>query len=197
MHSPLRFLGARRPLLLATLALAVGLAACGPDPFAPRARFSNADTIVEVWALTGAPLSYPTTLLVPQRFAVRPDASATFDLGFDIDADGNLVVLPVNAVVTPLGGTRRIGFIVPTTPYADIDAAPQIGWAFDSTITLAVGDVFLARVQTQYCAFEFNPEIYAKYQVDSIFPVERRIKLSGRVNPNCGFRSFADGIPTF
>jgi hypothetical protein len=57
--------------------------------------------------------------------------------------------------------------------------------------------VFLVRVQTQYCQLEQSPEVYAKYIVDSIFPDERRIRLSGRVNPNCGFRSFLSGVPTF
>jgi hypothetical protein len=193
LHPALR----RRRSVLATLVLSVALAACGPDPFAPRATSSNIDTTVEVWALTGSPINYPTALLVPQRFAVRPDPSATFDLGFDIDADGKLQVLPVSKVVTPLGGSRNIGFFKPTIGYDLVTEAPRSGWTFDETQTYEVGDVFVVAVTTQYCAFDVSNEVYAKYRVDSIFPAERRIRLSGRVNPNCGFRSFADGIPEF
>jgi hypothetical protein len=178
------------------LALA-GVVGCGPDPFAPVARDPNLDVAIEIWALTGAPTNFPTVHLVPQRFSARPDAAGSFDLGFDIDADGRLVVLPVSMIVAALQGNRRIGMMRSNETYNVITEAPRTGWVYDSSLTVNVGQVFLVRVQTQYCQLEQSPEVYAKYIVDSIFPDERRIRLSGRVNPNCGFRSFLSGVPTF
>jgi hypothetical protein len=187
----------RRTLVLATAAAVVALVACD-DPFAPRADTPNLDATVEVWALTGAPASYPTVHLVPQRLTVRPDAAASFDLGFDIDPDGRLLVVPVSKVVTNTTlGDRRVGIIRTSEIYNTITEAPRDGWIFDSTLSVNVGQVFIVRVQTQFCAGQFQPEVYAKYHVDSVIVAERRIRLSGRVNPNCGFRSFLSGIPTF
>jgi hypothetical protein len=188
---------ALRASALAFALTVVGAIGCGPDPFAVVAQDPTLDASVEVWALTGAPTNFPTVHLVPQRISVRPDAAGSFDLGFDIDADGRLVVLPVSRVVAALQGDRRIGMIRSNETYNLITEAPTTGWVYDSTLTLNVGQVFIVRVQTQYCQLEQSPEVYAKYIVDSILPDERRIRLSGRVNPNCGFRSFLSGIPTF
>lgn len=188
---------ARRAGLLAALVGMAGLIACGPDPFAVVAQDSNADVSIEVWALTGAPTNFPTVHLVPQRITTRPDAAASFDIAFDIDADGRLLVLPVNKVVTPLAGNRRVGIARSSAIYNTIVEAPRDGWVYDSILAVNVGQTFIVRVQTQFCSISQSNEIYAKYLVDSVIPAERRIRLSGRVNPNCGFRSFLSGIPEF
>jgi hypothetical protein len=188
---------ARRAGLLAAFLGMTGLIACGPDPFAVVAQDPNADVSIEVWALTGAPTNFPTVHLVPQRITTRPDAAASFDIAFDIDADGRLLVLPVNKVVTPLSGNRRVGIVRTSEIYNTIVEAPRTGWVYDSILSVNVGQTFIVRVQTQFCSISQDNEIYAKYMVDSVFPSERRIRLSGRVNPNCGFRSFLSGIPEF
>lgn len=188
---------ALRATLLVGLIAAGSLAACGPDPFAPVATESTGDVVFDVWALTGAPTNFPTVHLVPQRVTARPDAAASFDLAFDIDSDGRVQVLPVNRVVTPLSGGRSIGIIRPTGTYTEIDQAPRSGYIVDSVVTVNVGQVFVVRVQTLWCSISLSQVVYAKYIIDSVIPDERRIRISGRVNPNCGFRSFASGIPEF
>ncbi len=188
---------ARRAGLLVALDGLAGLLGCGPDPFAVLAQDANADVSIEVWALTGAPTNFPTVHLVPQRITTRPDAAASFDIAFDIDADGRLLVLPVNKVVTPLSGNRRIGIVRSSEIYNTIVEAPRDGWVYDSILAVNVGQTFIVRVQTQFCSTSQDSEVYAKYLVDSVIPAERRIRLSGRVNPNCGFRSFLTGIPEF
>jgi hypothetical protein len=186
----------RHLLFAAVAAVSVSAVACD-DPFAPIADSPNLDASIEVWALTGSPANYPTVHLVAQRLTVRPDAAASFDVGFDIDPDGRLIVLPVSKIVTATLGDRRVGIIRTDSIYNLITEAPRSGWIFDSTLTVNVGQVFLLRVQTQFCQNRSSPEVYAKYMVDSVIPAERRIRLSGRVNPNCGFRSFSSGIPKF
>lgn len=186
----------RRAAVVVALTLAA-LAGCGPDPFAPRADSPSVDTEFQVWALTGTPTSYPSAFAVPERTAVRLDALGTFDIAFDIAPSGALQVLPVGKVLSALTGSRTIGVIVSTLPYADIESAPRSGWAVDSIVELQVGQAFILQVTTPVCQFSTRQVLYAKFRVDSIVLAERRARLSGRVNPNCGFRSFADGTPEF
>ena len=183
-------------LLASALALATLVVACD-DPFAPTASTPNFSTAIEVWALTGAPTSFPTVILVPQALVVRPDAAGSFDVGFDIDPDGRLLVVPMSKIVSPLSGVRSIGIIRTATVFNTILDAPRAGWTFDSTLAVNVGQSFLLRVQTQYCSGQLSQEVYAKYNVVEVDAVARKIVLSGYVNPNCGFRSFQTGIPTY
>jgi len=186
----------RRALLVSAIAAVASIVGCD-DPFAPKATTPNFSTAIEVWALTGAPTSFPTVILVPQALVVRPDAGGSFDVGFDIDPDGRLLVVPMSKIVSPLAGVRSIGIIRTATIFNTILDAPRDGWIFDSTLAVNVGQSFLLRVQTQYCEGELNQEVFAKYNVVEVDVVERRIVLSGYVNPNCGFRSFQTGIPTY
>lgn len=187
--TPLRTLVVLAPVVLAALACEA--------TFEDRAQFANVDVPLETWAITGTPASFPTALLVPQHTVVRPDAAGSFDLAFDIDDDGRLHVIPVSKVVTALGGNRTIGLLRGTQPYSVIADAPRTGWLFDTTLVVNPGSSFLVKVQTLYCQFDFRQDIYAKVFVDSVIPAERRAKLSMRVNPNCGFRSFANGVPEY
>lgn len=192
VRRPPRRLWAVAALLVAGLGLG-----CGPDPFAPVASSPIVRTIFTVWAISGSPTPYPTGYSVQNNVTVRLEPTGTFDLAFDITPAGKLRVLPVSAVVAPLGGARVIGVQVPSTPYADIDAAPRSGYNADSIIELDVGQAFVVQVPSQLCGFSQQPIIYAKFNVDTIVPADRRAFLTGRINPNCGFRSFADGIPRF
>ncbi len=185
-----------RAALVAAFAVAA-LVGCGPDPFAPRADGPTVDTNFQIWAITGSPVPYPTAFAVPQRATVRLDPSGTFDIAFDITPEGKLQVLPVAKVISSLAGTRSIGIIVSDSSYSQIASAPTSGWAADSIVELQVGQAFILQVTTQFCQFNQRQVIYGKFRVDSILPDERRARLRGRVNPNCGFRSFADGTPEF
>lgn len=186
----------RRAALVVAVAIAA-LIGCGPDPFAPRPDGPTVDTNFQVWALTGTPVPYPTAFAVPQRATLRLEPSGTFDIAFDITPSGALQVLPVGKVISALSGSRPIGIIVSSTPYSQILSAPRSGWAVDSIVELQVGQAFILQVTTPFCTGQSRQVIYGKFRVDSILPDERRARLRGRVNPNCGFRSFADGTPEF
>ncbi len=187
-----------RPVRRALFALVVltAVTACD-DPFEITASQPNLDATFELWALTGSPSAYPSGLLVPQASVVRLDASGSFDLAFDIDADGRLKVLPVGSVVSPLSGSRVIGFQRGEGFYNSIVEAPRAGWTNDTLLLMNEGQTFLVKVNTAYCQFDIRQDIYAKFYVDSVIPAERRVKLLGRVNPNCGFRALTSGIPEF
>lgn len=186
----------RPRLLVALLGALVGTAACD-DPFQITASTPNIDQSFEIWAMTGSPAAYPAGILVPQAAAVRLDAAGSFDLAFDIDADGRLLVYPVGTVVSPIEGTRDVEFQRGVGTYNAIVEAPRTGWTKDSVLTVNEGQAFLVKVTTLFCRNSFQQQVYAKFIVDSVVTADRRIKLSGRVNPNCGFRSLLSGIPGF
>lgn len=192
VRRPVRRLAALGALLVAGLGLG-----CGPDPFAPRANTPVLSTSFAVWAISGSPAPYPTAYSVQSNVVVRLEPTGSFDIAFDITPGGRLRVLPMSEVVTPLSGVRAIGMQRSAVPYAGIDAAPRGGYAQDTILELDVGDAFVVRVPSQLCGFSQQTIIYAKFSVDTIVPADRRAFLTGRVNPNCGFRSFADGIPEF
>jgi len=187
---------ARRRSLVALVAVAFAAVGCD-DPFQIQARNINIDAGFELWALSGSPAAFPSGLLVPQASAVRLDAAGSFDLAFDIDRDGRLMVLPVASVVSPIAGTRTIGFQRATGSYNALLEAPNNGWQNDTLLLVNEGQSFFVKVSTQFCQFDLRQDIYAKFLVDSVIPAERRIKLSARVNPNCGFRSLVSGLPEF
>lgn len=191
---PVRHLRFR--LLAAVLGGTLGVAACD-DPFDFGARFENATVAIEAWGLSGTPAEYPAALLVAQQTAVRPDAGGNFDLAFEVTDEGRVVVMPMNRVVSPVTGPRNIGLLRGEGTYSDILEAPRTGWDYDTVLTLNPGQTFLVRVQTLYCQFDVRQDVYAKFFIDSVIPAERRFRMSGVVNPNCGFRSFAPGIPRF
>lgn len=193
---PFRAFRDRHTGLFAALAFILVAGACS-DPFKLTARSSNIDTTLETWAITGTAPTLPSVLIVPGYTVTRPDAAGSFDIAFDIDANGKLVVLPVGSVVHALAGTRNIAFLRPAQSYESILEAPTKGWTNDSLLVLSVGDVFLTRIATLFCQFEIRQQIYAKFRVDSIIVPERRAKISALIDPNCGFRSFQTGIPAF
>lgn len=192
----LNILSAPRRRLVALLAVILGAVAC-EDPFKLTARSVNIDATFEVWAMSGSPASYPSGLLVPQASVVRLDAAGSFDIAFDIDPDGRLMVLPVSSVVSPIAGTRLIGFQRGLGVYNALVEAPKSGWLNDTLFLVNEGQSFFVKVATQFCQFDLRQDIYAKFYVDSVLPAQRRIKLSARVNPNCGFRALTSGIPEF
>ncbi len=196
MTLPIFFTPRSRRALVALVAVVLGTSSCA-DPFQIQASRPNIDASFELWAMSGSPAAFPAGLLVPQATVVRLDAAGSFDLAFDIDADGRLMVWPVASVVSPIAGTRPIAFQRALGVYNVLAEAPATGWQDDSLMLVNEGQSFFVKVTTQFCQYDLRKDIYAKFLVDSVIRSERRIKLSARVNPNCGFRSLSSGIPEF
>lgn len=186
----------RRSLVALAIAGVTGLGACD-DPFAPRAQGANIDQSFELWALTGGPVSFPSAIIVPAASTSRLDPAGSFDLAFDIDSNGRALVYPVSSVVSPISGSREVQFLRGDGPYNTIVEAPRTGWTTDSVLVVNAGQSFLVKVTTLYCQYDIRQQVYAKFLVDSVIPAERRLKISGRINPNCGFRSLLSGLPEF
>jgi hypothetical protein len=188
-----------RLVLVATMSVVVGLNACG-DPTSLEASAVNGVDTLQVFALSGTPPSYPSGLNVLFQQAIRVDGNANFDVAFDIDANGNAIVHPVKAVVTTPGGTRPVGLQKLDVDFDSVTIAPKTGYQPDTSYVLNPGETIVIQSQHNFqndiCQFALNPNIFAKIAVDSVNLASRTLFVRLGLDPNCGFRSFAEGIPT-
>ena len=174
------------------------LAGCGNvNPY--QAQFpTEADTFT-LFALTGTPAAYPSGLNTFSRLATRVDGSANFDLAFDVDAAGNVVVYPVKLIVSSIGGDRTIGLKRVGGTFDAITSAPTGTYQGDSAVVLTVGENVAVDANRgasgDVCYLNLSPNIYSKIQITSVDLATRTIVIQSVVDPNCGFRSFAAGIP--
>ncbi|MBC7788459.1 MAG: hypothetical protein H7Z74_00825 [Anaerolineae bacterium] len=172
------------------LCVSLGFTACG-DPTRFTANFSTVADTITVFALTGTPLSVPTALNTFHHEAVRAEATSGYDVVFDIDASGRVVLYPPSAV----GGFGSAGLRTVTDAFDDLETAPNRGFDSIDPLTVSAGEVVVIRAEPPECANSIRPEIYTKLVVDSIDLVNRTITFRVRVNPNCGFRDLTEGVP--
>ncbi|MEO9019627.1 MAG: hypothetical protein ABI314_03865 [Gemmatimonadaceae bacterium] len=159
------------------------------------------DTLV-AYGLTGTPPSLPSAIAVVYRSAVRVDGAGAFDVAFDFDAQGRVVVSPVRLLVNQLSGAPAVGIqTMFTTPFDDIKSAPGGYYRPDTAIVVQPGQPFVLLTNrttaSNACVYDPSPTIYAKVVIDSVMPTTTRAIYFRMVSdPNCGYRSFAPGLPT-
>lgn len=176
---------------LALVLSVVALAACG-DPIGIRAQFETVADTLTVAALTGTPVVSASGISIIRHEVVRLDGTRDFDLVADIDGAGRAVLYPVQLVG---GSAGRAGWQKSAQPYDAILEAPIAGYQRDSAAVLTAGEVILVDAEPAFCAGSFRPSVYAKLIVDAIDAAARTVRVRLRVNPNCGFRSLAEGLP--
>ena len=184
--------------LLIAVGTVVAADGCG-DPTAIRAQSENVETPVTVYAFNGTPAPVPTALRVLTATPVRMDGSFQFDLAFDLNAAGEVVVYTVRAVASELAPGHRVGLQATTVPFADVDRAPTSGYAYDSSMVVPVGRTVLidAVDASGYCSVYslLGTSIRAKMVVDSVNSSMRAIYLHLLASRTCGFRSLTPGLP--
>jgi hypothetical protein len=150
--------------------------------------------------LSGTPPAYPSGISIVARQAVLVNGFAGFDVAFDINSSGNAVVYPVKLVVASLNGTRPVGLQKVSGTFETVTAAPKTGYQGDTAVVLAKDEVVVIESphngSGDVCSFALSPNLYAKIALDSINLASRTLYLRMGYDPNCGFRSFAEGIPT-
>ena len=127
---------------------------------------------------------------------LRLEPSYGFDLVFDIDEAGKVVLIPVRLVGGAATAGRHVGLQKITVPYEDVKQAPTSGYNPDSTLKLGVGEGAIVELQTSVCEFQSSQLVYAKLQIKAIDPISRTIVFRMTYDPNCGFKSFEPGVPT-
>ena len=187
-----------RKFALAIVASALVLTACG-NPQGIIAQLPTIQDAYTVYALSGTPASLPSGLNTYIRSAVRVDGSANFDVAFDLDATGKVLIYPVQKVVTSITSSRQVALRKVAGTFESVTIAPT-GSYTDSTVVATKGDVVvlqsLRNGANDACQFDISPYIYTKLVVDSVAVSTRSIFVQAVLDPNCGFRSFASGIPT-
>jgi hypothetical protein len=177
-------------------ALIVAIVSCG-DVTAPRASLPTFSDTASVYALNGAPPGAPTALYAFGESVVRADNTFRFDVAFDIDANGRVVLLPVRTVANGLATSHSVGLQAVSTAFDALTEAPKSGYRRDSTMTVSPGTtIVLESADPAACGTSFIAStIYAKLVVEDVDVVTRRMRTRFTVDPNCGFRSFVAGVP--
>lgn len=188
-----------RPLarLLTAAALVAGIGACKgfTDIDAGFQNITNVDT---VYALNGGPPGSPNTLKFFDLGVTRADQGFGFDVAFDLDANGNVVIIPAKAVATTFSNPYSVGLQRVTGTFQSVLAAPEDGYRADTAVTVPVGETVVAESRDVFgaCLYALKGQAYySKIVIDQVDPVLRRIIFTVTVNRNCGFRSFLPGIP--
>jgi hypothetical protein len=175
------------------------LAGCGDDnPF--QAQLPTVADVFTIFALTGTPPAYPSGLNTFGRTATRVDGNANFDVAFDINADGKAVLYPVKLIVSSISGDRPVGLMKVAGTFDSVTSAPKGTYQTDSAVVASKGDIVIVEANRglsgDVCSFNISPFIYTKILIDSINPATHTIVIQTVMDPNCGFRSFATGIPS-
>ncbi len=194
-----------RPLgVLAFALITAAVAACGgKDPYAPVASYPNLPTAFVVFPLRNAPPPQSPAVDLRAGSIVRPAIiySSTlgslvpnFDVAFDIDAAGHILLLPPK-LVAAAQVIPRTGFQIVSTAYDSLGSAPGGTYQADSAVVVVPGQTVVAQAQgTTGCTV--GAPFYAKLVVDSVSRLTGGIFVRATIDPNCGFKSFASGLPT-
>jgi hypothetical protein len=186
-----------RRLALPALLLGAGLLCACSDPLTAAATDTNATAPFTVHALTGSGLDFADAIYFPLRTVARVDGSFSFDVAFDINAQGDVVLLPVSVVGQNPAGGRRVGIITPAGTFDSATEAPLSGYTVDSVTVVKLGQTAIVQAQEAVCSLSPTPYYYAKLVVDSLDRPARTLFGRVLINSNCGFRSLVPGLPRF
>ena len=187
----------RPVVVLVAAALATFGLACGDFTSVPASLPTITDTGT-VYALNGAPAGAPSGLHVFTGTLVPVDQSFSFDVGFDLDTAGNIIVYPQRTVATALStATHSVGLqTVPDTFEAVINALKS-GYRADTALVTRRNVVVLIQSNDAgVCGLSLTgTSMYAKFEVTEVNRLTRQLKIRWTADPNCGFVSFQSGVP--
>jgi hypothetical protein len=171
--------------------------ACGGLTNPTPTAHIKTDTLV-AWAMNLTQGSLPAGFYLADQNVVQINAGATFDIAFDVDsATRRAVIYPARLVTDGSVATRHAGLQRITIPYDSATYGLRSGYQFDSVYALAPGDAMYLISNPIGCATALNPTLYGKFIIDSVNVVTRTVHFRATTDPNCGFRSFKPGIPSF
>jgi len=184
------------PRALILIGFAASIAACRGFT-AIDASFQNVTATDTVYALNGGPPNSPNSINFFQGLTDRADQGFGFDIAFDIDKDGNPVIIPARALATNFSNPSSIGLQRATTSFEAIAEAPRDGYRADTAMTVGVGQAIIVEVHDiNACLYALKGQSYfSKLVITEVDPALKRIAFTVTVNRNCGFHSFAPGLP--
>ena len=186
----------RLPALLVAV-IAVAAASGCDDATAIKAQFPTDTDTLTLFALNGSPATAPSALYIRTGSAIRVDPTFSFDIAFDIDAQGQVIVYTQRAVASQQVTGHPVGLQIRPETFEQLTKAPTGNFVYDSSKVLPVGQLLVVDVLDLSCP-QFSimgQNIRAKLVVDSIVPSLRTIHVRMLSNPNCGFRDLIPGTP--
>lgn len=186
--------------LAAAAILAAAVSACKAVTGGQSALPTYTDTL-SLYSLNGAPVGAPNAISffgtgLGSSPSVRADASFSFDVAVDVVTGDVVNLYPVRAVASSLAIGHRVGLQLLAIPYESLGRAPNTGYHYDSLFVVHPGNVLAVEFSEPFCAGSFlSQSMYAKVAIDSVDVLNKKTKLHITVDPNCGFRSFASGLP--
>jgi hypothetical protein len=194
----MRRTAASRPRLAVLVAAIVSVAAlaCGDFTSVPASLPTLTDSGT-VYALNGAPPGAPTALHFFSGQLLPADANFLFDVAFDLDSAGKVVYLPQRVVASALASTHSVGLRTVPDSFGAVLSAPKTGYRADTSLVTSRNVVVIAQSQdVSTCGVSLTGStLYAKIVVTSVDLATRQLHVRFTVDPNCGFVSFAPGIP--
>jgi hypothetical protein len=190
----------RRPtskiVALAVAGLAILGVACGDFTGVPASLPTLTDSGT-VYALNGAPPNAPTALHVFSGQLLPATAAFVFDVAFDLDTAGHVLIIPQRVVATGLSSSHTVGLQRVATDFDALASAPKNGYHADTTLITAPGQVVaIQSSDPNACGISLTGStLYAKLVVTAIDVVSKTLSVRFAVDPNCGFFSFAAGLP--
>lgn len=186
--------------LLVTVPL---VAACDTEFDLPPANLPVAEQQINLYALSGTPVHLPSAYNMLVLVEVRTDRSSDFDFAFEIAPDSVLGVGTTGDTVAALLPRAAVGFnpdgglqTIVGVPWDSILLAPETGYDRNRPHVISTGQIVLAASRLQQCDFGLIRPRYAKMFVENIDYAQRRATIRVIIDPNCGYRSLAPGIPT-
>jgi hypothetical protein len=181
--------------IAATLTVAAA-AACGDFTGVPASLPTFTDSGV-VYALNGAPPGAPTALHMFSGTLLAADGGFVFDVAFDIDGAGNVVILPEPAVASGLVTNHTVSLATVPDAFDALGSAPKIAYRADTAlVTRANVTIVVQSSDPNACGVSITgTSLFGKIVVTSVDPVARQLRVRYTTDPNCGFRSFSSGIP--
>lgn len=181
------------------IALAIALfavVACGDVTRSVAPTTDVAEDTLTVFPLRGSPLSAPTALDLLGLRTLRVGDAALYDLAIDTAA-GAALLYPSQLIDN---AAARTGLLEVTSPFESILEAPTSGYQDTAAVALTAGETVIVRARNACTGgFPGRDFFYAKVQLLELGTSSgfRTARFRIRTNPNCGFRSFADGLPEF
>ena len=201
MRGVSRAVSARLGALFSAVGVAVVMGSatsCG-DVTGLEATGSNLFDTLSVFPLAGSSAVTPTALNTPFANVTPIGPSGAFDVAFDLDSQRRVVIYPVKLVVQPLTGVNEVGIRKVPGPFESVERAPTGPYEADIPQVFNVGEVAVIEARRNrggdMCTFAISPNIYSKLVIDSVSAGTNAIWFRIVANPNCGFRSFAPGLP--
>jgi hypothetical protein len=183
-------------VVLAAAALAIVGVACGDFTGVPASLPTLTDSGT-VYALNGAPPNAPTALYVFSGTLLPASATFIFDVAFDLDTAGHVLIIPQRVVATSLSSSHTVGLQRVGIDFDSLASAPKSGYRADTTLITAPGQVIAVQsTDPNACGISLTgTTLYAKLVVTAIDVVKRTLAVRFAVDPNCGLFSFAAGLP--